>query len=248
MTHSLGSAPPFIGYLDKRLPSLPNAAIEIDEGCSRPIPRGLVVQCDPARATLNPRERIPQFRQSRRWARIHAWAQQPPSPPHLLHPKGSVMDGNSTIEDVTNQQLSKREIFFGQQRALPRHAIVKSQLSVAESKRPLNNRSISGGSSNSRHDSSSRISTAERWRFAKPIGIRLPRPSTSGWRHRRSKSRKATPVRRPESASRPSSALSPFPNGMRTVDNDQLVKRNSTMSTEATSIPQHERSMLSVQQ
>ncbi len=225
MIHPLQPTSQSIHCLDKCLPELPKVRIEISYGENGPIPSDVVLECDGVRSGLNPRARIPQFRQSRRWAKMHGWAEPSAQIIVPLEPRNSFLDSDPTPDDIREKLFSKREVSFDQQRALPRQ---KRYIAASKIERPSNKRNISQSSSDSQEGSTGWISTAECWRFVKPTVIRLPRANTRVWPRKPSKSRKLTPVRHRESTARRSSGLISLPNGFRLENRHQISKRNSS--------------------
>ena len=221
MKHSRDPAPSVAGHVDK--PTLPGINTESVRAQTNdhetPTASSSGLQLDLARTVSHSRGRIPQFRQSRRWARMHGWA-EPPTPPILLQGRDSFLDNNPTTDDVRNQQLSKREVSFDQQRALPKPTIAQPHVPVKQPERPNNNRGDS-------ESTSARISTAKCWRVVKPNTTRLPRPSTKVWPRTRSKSRNATSARRSNSRSRVSIRVVALLTGLRTENKVKGSKHSS---------------------
>ncbi|KIW70818.1 hypothetical protein PV04_03057 [Phialophora macrospora] len=230
MAHGFEPTPISVGYLDKCVPGLPNVTFETGEGRTGPLPNGVVLQCNAARKTPIPRARIPQFRQSRRWARMHGWGEPPTPPPHPLCPRDSFLDNNPSPDDVKDQQLSKREISFEQQRALPKQALLQRANPVGESKRPNNDRTITSSTSDSQHGCAGCNRPAECWRLVKPTVMRFPRAGTKVWSRKRSKSRKATAARRRD-AGRGSAAIISLPTGVRRGKASRALQREGTALT-----------------
>ncbi|KAJ9603349.1 hypothetical protein H2200_012127 [Cladophialophora chaetospira] len=144
-----------------------------------------------------------------------------------------LLDDNPTPEEVRSQLLSKREVSFEQQRAVQRQPQVQLPILTTEPEQPNVNRAISGGNLESQHSTSTRTSTAEYWRFARPTIIRLPSANKTSWHRRRTSSaRKAAPPRRREFAGQRSSAAEYM---------DPVQKRNSVVTNRVTTDSSHKR-------
>ncbi|ETI23696.1 hypothetical protein G647_05499 [Cladophialophora carrionii CBS 160.54] len=242
MTQSSRTMPTSMGYLDKHLPGLPDITFEMEEEGSGLLRTGVVSQGDPASTVSTPRSRIPQFRQSRRWARRHGWAEPPTPPPHPLRAKDSFLDDHLTADEVRGKQLSKREKSFEQQRALPKQTHLQRPNPVEEAKRPNNDRSITESSLDSLHNGAVWARTAECWRFVKPTVSRLPRPRRQVWPRKRSMNKKATSTKRRD-AGRGSAAIISLPAGIRTHIANTGRQRDAAVSKRVTSSPAHRRSL-----
>ena len=151
------------------------------------------------------RVHIPQFRQSRRWARMHGCV-EPPAAPNTAR-VDPYLEADLIEGEINNQILSKREVLFNQQRAIPKPAVARTHILTDEADRQSSKRQLSDSSSDSVSTSLIRLSTAECWRFVKPKVIRLPHSATDAWSHRRFKNRRVILSSRDESTSRRSSAV-----------------------------------------
>ncbi|EXJ62457.1 hypothetical protein A1O7_02894 [Cladophialophora yegresii CBS 114405] len=241
-THSSGTMPTSVADLDKHLPGLPNLTFDMGEEDSGLPPTGVVSHGDPARIMSGPRTRIPQFRQSRRWARRHGWAEPPTPPPHPLRAKDSFLDDNPTADDVKGKQLSKREKSFEQQRAVLRKTHLQRPIPVEETKRPTRGRSITESTIDTVHNGAVWNRTAECWRFVKPTVSQLPRPGRQVWPRKRSMSRKTTPAKRREAGRGPAAIIS-LPVGIRTQNANSGRQRDDAVSKRVTSTPARRRSL-----
>ncbi|KAH0846234.1 hypothetical protein FOPE_11090 [Fonsecaea pedrosoi] len=162
------------------------------EPCPSPnVPTG----CDPTS-----RAHMPQFRQSRRWAKMYAWsrAEMEAAPSSLDHQNRSPARNRYSSVAVSNQHVG-RPLSLQPHYGLPR-AMAKSL------GRPKARRNISDASAGSPHGGLCVQSAAYYWRCVKPLISKVPRAGSNVWPSRRTGTRKAT-TRRQDAAGRRPSAL-----------------------------------------
>ncbi|KAK5046265.1 hypothetical protein LTR84_008408 [Exophiala bonariae] len=104
---------------NKSLPKLPKISIESHRPCTRgdgeSCPSPTIRKHDgiPSLVPQNTASRLPQFQQSRRWAKKYGPGPPPPTPP----PKERLQQELNTAQEPDDRMLSKREESFEQQRA-----------------------------------------------------------------------------------------------------------------------------------
>lgn len=196
--------PPIYSALtDKSLPELPifpddtpmrdvdsEDGDDEEDACPSPVVR----KYDGTRtSTQQARSRVPQFRQSRRWARMHGWAgpgttapTRSPPPPESLQ----TTDAPQHQSDAEDRALTLREASFEQQRAqLKPSGVLHSSPEAME--RP---RLTSGSSSSSAQDGGfCRATASQYWRSVKTTVAMNPHGKSRKWRRRRSTKR--TPMK-----------------------------------------------------
>ncbi|KIX96741.1 uncharacterized protein Z520_07460 [Fonsecaea multimorphosa CBS 102226] len=167
----------------------------------------------PTRCESISRTRMPQFRQSRRWARMYARsrAEMDAAP---TRPSTGDRCSSATGND---QQNIGRSMSLQQHRLLPK--------AVGNSfGRPKIPRNISEASTNS--GGLCAHSAAYYWRCVKPLISKVPRAGSRVWPNRRPRNRKVTTTRRQDAAGRRPSALIFVPPVLRGESNPEKDNHN----------------------
>ncbi|KIW27501.1 uncharacterized protein PV07_07234 [Cladophialophora immunda] len=154
----------------------------------------------PTRCESISRARMPQFRQSRRWAKMYAWSRaEMEAAPTPLDAENLPSTGYLCTSATGSDQHLGHPISL-QHRRLPK-AMAKTF------GRPKIHRNISEASASSHHRNLCAHSAAYYWRCVKPLISKVPRASSRVWPNGRPRNRKVTATRRQDVAGRRPSAL-----------------------------------------
>ncbi|KIX09870.1 uncharacterized protein Z518_00951 [Rhinocladiella mackenziei CBS 650.93] len=185
------------GLVDQSLPKLPKISIESSRPQTRtnpdPRPTPIVRKHDETRVPPRRyRTRIPQFPQSRKWARMYG--SDPPRPP----PKTSWPVDSSPPAYAEEKALTMREVSFEQQRAQLRKPVAPKP-DTEDHERPRN---ASESSSVLQESGLCQPASAQCWKTAKATVTTKPRTTSRKWLGGQYPCRKAIPVRHRDSKGR----------------------------------------------
>ncbi|OAP61340.1 hypothetical protein AYL99_03543 [Fonsecaea erecta] len=175
----------------------------------------------PTRCDSVSRTRVPQFRQSRRWAKMYARSRaerETASAPVDSKDRPSIESRYSST--VGNDQQLGRQMSLQQHRNLPK-AMTKTF------GRPRIHRNISEASANSHHGGLCAHGAAYYWRCVKPLISKVPRAGSRVWPSGHPRNRKVTATRRQDAASQQRSALMFVPSNLR-GENDMDIDTDKT--------------------
>ncbi|KAI1623180.1 hypothetical protein EDD37DRAFT_460682 [Exophiala viscosa] len=218
------------GFTDKSLPYLPIFSIdsdqlggqEDDQACPSPTVRKYEeIRISPR----NARSRVPQFQQSKRWARLHSSGRL--APIQQSRPSSPIEAPSTETED---QVLTMREASFEQQRATKKPLALKSAM-----KRPVQPRIVS--------DSSAEVQDGGLCRSAlesvKATVIETPQAASKRWLGKSTRGRrKVTPTRHREVKFRRTADTIAVPSSVR-VGHQSKSKRPVTMPKSVPLVPEH---------
>ncbi|EXJ87603.1 hypothetical protein A1O3_04564 [Capronia epimyces CBS 606.96] len=179
--------------VEKGLPELPKVTIESPQQPGRtdtePCPSPTVRKYDGLRTSpRNARHRIPQFQQSKRWAKMHSSNQSvPPLPP----PKAPVPPGDQREEDNDDRILTMREVSFEQQRAQLKKPVVRR----SNVDRPRRSRLVSRSSSTLQDEGLCRSSPTQYWKTVKATVAKTPHRSSRKCFGKRPLNRRVAPAK-----------------------------------------------------
>jgi hypothetical protein len=231
-----------MSHLDKALPHVPKITLQTTElrrhRYNTVIPGGHVWQCDSADFT-NAQSRMPQLRQSTKWAKVYGWAEIHTASNTLQVPD-VFPDDLLALEDVKGHQYSKRELSFEQQRAAVKPPPISPQPLTSEPDQAQN--SCEGGgedySSPLKDDKVTMADSSECWGFVKPAITLIPRKSSEVGSGRQADIRKSLSAKKRDNMGRSSLKTITLPAGVRTKAKYQFFNRKDVVSRRrSTSLP-----------
>lgn len=187
------SAQTVLVQANKVLPKIPKISIE----SQRPHTRGDEESClsptvrkfDEAPSMIPQRtpSRLPQFQQSRRWARKYGSSPPPPTPP----PKDEPQHEQKPVAEPDNRILSMREESFEQQRAELR----RFPVTLPNIEEPVNQKVFHDSSPTLQESALCQPVASKCWKSVKATIFITPRGNTPGEHDIRPHSRRATPTK-----------------------------------------------------
>lgn len=178
---------------NKALPRLPKISIEShrpytyddDDSCPSPAIRKYdeILSAMPQ----DPRPRLPQFQQSRRWARKHGSGPPPPTPP----PKDAQQHDPNKAPETDDRVISKREQSFEQQRA----ELKQLAVTLPKIQEPEDQTSLDDDSPQIQDSTLCQHAASKCWKNVKATIFISPHRSTSHKHDARPQSRRAMPTK-----------------------------------------------------
>lgn len=206
-------------HLDKSLPQLPQFAEAPNRhSCYgfQTFSNTVLIDRDGQTSDSTIRGPVPQFRESRRWAKAHGCAEQPNRSDRRLS-KDSLLAVLPALEYLKSQKISQRDRSFDQQRALPKTISSQSPIPAIEL-----------GYSNSIALDKKASHDSRCWRLGTSAVVRLSRVKTKSWPRGPAKSKRKSAGRRDVGCYLPTFDFS-LPSTLRLQNKDRIARSNSSM-------------------